>query len=192
MISIGIGGSYLGPEFVYEALRNDPKAHKGAEGRELHFIANVDPLDIARNVEKIDPEQTLVVIVSKTFTTAETMLNARSLRRWLIEKLRYSLIIIKSLYREKGSEADIIAHHMCAVSTNTQAVTAFGIDKNNMFGFWDWVGGRYSVCSAVGLLPLSIHYGYDVMSEFLAGAHDIDVHTRTAEFGQVSSFNGLS
>lgn len=87
VISIGIGGSYLGPEFVYEALRNDAAAHEAAKGRELHFIANVDPLDIARNVEKIDPERTLVVIVSKTFTTAETMLNARSLRRWLLEKL---------------------------------------------------------------------------------------------------------
>ena len=85
---MGIGGSYLGPEFVYEALRNDAAAHEAALGRELHFIANVDPLDIARNVEKIDPESTLVVIVSKTFTTAETMLNARSLRRWLLEKLR--------------------------------------------------------------------------------------------------------
>lgn len=74
---------------------------------------------------------------------------------------------------------------MCAVSTNIQAVTAFGIDKNNIFGFWDWVGGRYSVCSAVGLLPLSIHYGYEVMSDFLDGAHDIDVHTRTAAFDQV-------
>lgn len=87
VISIGIGGSYLGPEFVYEALRNDPMGHKAAEGRELHFVANVDPLDIARNVEHLDPERTLVVIVSKTFTTAETMLNARSLRRWLLEKL---------------------------------------------------------------------------------------------------------
>lgn len=87
VISIGIGGSYLGPEFVYEALRNDPAAHKAALGRELHFVANVDPLDIARNVEHLDPEQTLVVIVSKTFTTAETMLNARSLRRWLLSSL---------------------------------------------------------------------------------------------------------
>ena len=91
MISIGIGGSYLGPEFVYEALRNDPVAHKAAEGRDLHFVANVDPLDIARNVEKLDAERTLIVIVSKTFTTAETMLNARSLRRWLLEKLAYAL-----------------------------------------------------------------------------------------------------
>ena len=87
LVVCGIGGSYLGPEFVYEALRNDAAAHEAAKGRELHFIANVDPLDIARNVEKIDPERTLVVIVSKTFTTAETMLNARSLRRWLLEKL---------------------------------------------------------------------------------------------------------
>ena len=88
------------------------------------------------------------------------------------------------MFSGKASEADIIAHHMCAVSTNIEAVTAFGIDKNNIFGFWDWVGGRYSVCSAVGLLPLSIHYGYEVMSDFLAGAHEIDVHTRTAEFDQ--------
>ena len=92
VISIGIGGSYLGPEFVYEALRNDPVAHKAAEGRDLHFVANVDPLDVARNVEKLDAERTLIVIVSKTFTTAETMLNARSLRRWLLEKLAYALL----------------------------------------------------------------------------------------------------
>ena len=87
VIFIGIGGSYLGPEFVYEALRNDPVGHDKAEGRQLLFVANVDPLDMARNIEHIDPEHTLVVIVSKTFTTAETMLNARSLRNWLLERL---------------------------------------------------------------------------------------------------------
>lgn len=92
--------------------------------------------------------------------------------------MKYQQVVICS---GKASEADIISHHMCAVSTNIEAVTTFGIDKNNIFGFWDWVGGRYSVCSAVGLLPLSIHYSYDVMCDFLKGAHDIDVHTRTAD-----------
>ncbi|KAK8828305.1 hypothetical protein WA538_002816, partial [Blastocystis sp. DL] len=173
VISIGIGGSYLGPQFVYEALRFDPMGHKTSEGRELHFVANVDPLDMGREIEHLDPERTLVVIVSKTFTTAETMLNARSLRRWLLEHLS-----------DKSSESEIIAHHMCAVSSNIAAATAFGIDKENIFGFWDWVGGRYSVCSAVGLLPLSLHYGYEVMEQFLAGAHDIDVYTRSAPVEQ--------
>lgn len=101
------------------------------------------------------------------------MLNARSLRRWLLEKLG-----------EKSPESEIISHHMCAVSTNIDAVTAFGIDKENIFGFWDWVGGRYSVCSAVGLLPLSLHYGYEVMEQFLQGAQAIDRHARTASFDQ--------
>ena len=158
---------------MYEALRFDPVGHKTSEGRELHFVANVDPLDIARQIEHVDPERTLVVIVSKTFTTAETMLNARSLRRWLLEKLG-----------EKSTESEIISHHMCAVSTNIDAVTAFGIDKENIFGFWDWVGGRYSVCSAVGLLPLSLHYGYEVMEQFLQGAQAIDRHARTAPFDE--------
>lgn len=164
VIAIGIGGSYLGPEFVYEALRKDPTAASAAAGRRLRFLANVDPVDVARATEDLDPQTTLIVVISKTFTTAETMLNARTLRKWVVDKL--------------GNEA--VAKHFAAVSTNLDAVREFGIDEKNTFGFWDWVGGRYSVCSAVGVLPLSLQYGYSVISEFLAGAHDVDEHFRTA------------
>jgi glucose-6-phosphate isomerase len=164
VISIGIGGSYLGPEFVFEALRTDPACAKAAAGRRLRFLANVDPIDVARQLEGLDPARTLVVVVSKTFTTAETMLNARTVRAWLIKAL--------------GAKA--VAKHMVAVSTNLQEVAAFGIDPTNAFGFWDWVGGRYSVCSAVGMLPLSLQYSFVRMDEFLAGARSIDEHLLTA------------
>jgi glucose-6-phosphate isomerase len=164
VVSIGIGGSYLGPEFVYEALRTDHKAAEAARGRRLRFLANVDPTDVHRALDGLNPETTLVVVVSKTFTTAETMLNARTLKRWLMDAL--------------GESA--VAKHMVAVSTNTEAVKAFGIDpQEGMFRFWDWVGGRFSVCSAVGLVPLSLQYGFGIMREFLAGAHEIDWHFAT-------------
>ena len=164
VVSIGIGGSYLGPEFVHEAFRTDPSCAKAAEGRRLRFLANVDPIDVARNLEGLNPETTLVVVVSKTFTTAETMLNAKTLRRWLTAAL--------------GAES--VAKHMVAVSTNLQAVEGFGIDPANAFGFWDWVGGRYSVTSAVGVVPLALQYGMEHVEAFLAGAHAIDEHFRTA------------
>ena len=160
IIAIGIGGSYLGPEFVYEALRTDKTAAKAAEGRTLKFLANVDPIDVTRALEDCDPEETLVIVISKTFTTAETMLNAKTVRAWLKKNL--------------GESA--VAKHMIAVSTNLKAVESFGIDPKNTFGFWDWVGGRYSVWSAVGMLPLSLHFGFSVMKKFLAGANTMDQH----------------
>ncbi len=160
VVSIGIGGSYLGPEFVAEALRTDKACARAAQGRRLRFLANVDPIDVARALEGLDPARTLVVVVSKTFTTAETILNAKSVRAWLTKAL--------------GPKA--VARHMVAVSTNLKEVAAFGIDPENAFGFWDWVGGRYSVCSAVGMLPLSLHYGFKPMARFLAGARDLDRH----------------
>lgn len=167
VVSIGIGGSYLGPEFVFEALRTDPEASAAAEGRSLRFLANVDPVDVARALAGLDPETTLVVIVSKTFTTAETMLNARTIRRWLLDNMP----------RGSGcSDADILRQHIAAVSTAIGKATDFGIAADNIFGFWDWVGGRYSVCSAVGVLPLSLQYGSAVVNKFLAGAHDMDRH----------------
>lgn len=170
VISIGIGGSYLGPEFVFEALKDEPEAKKAAAGRTLRFLANVDPVDVARSIEGLDPEETMVVVVSKTFTTAETMLNARTLRSWLVKQLG-----------AKGvSEADAVSKHMIAVSAAVPKVQEFGIDKANIFGFWDWVGGRYSVTSAVGIAPLALQYGFDIMEKFLAGAHDIDEHLLTA------------
>jgi glucose-6-phosphate isomerase len=160
VVSIGIGGSYLGPEFVYEAMRTDPGCAKAAKRRTLRFLANVDPIDVTRALEGLDPERTLVIVVSKTFTTAETMLNARTARKWIVDAL--------------GEAA--VAKHMIAVSTNLDAVKQFGIDPANAFGFWDWVGGRYSVCSAVGVLPLAIHFGYKPVQEFLNGAHAMDRH----------------
>lgn len=166
VISIGIGGSYLGPEFVFEALRYEPVAKAAANGRTLRFLANVDPLDVARATAGLDPEETLVIVVSKTFTTAETMLNARTLRKWLVDGLT-----------AKGvSSADAISKHMVAASSAVPLVQEFGIDKANIFGFWDWVGGRYSVTSAVGIVPLALHFGYPITEEFLAGAHDLDKH----------------
>nr|P54237.1 RecName: Full=Glucose-6-phosphate isomerase, cytosolic 1; Short=GPI; AltName: Full=Phosphoglucose isomerase; Short=PGI; AltName: Full=Phosphohexose isomerase; Short=PHI [Clarkia mildrediae]CAA61569.1 glucose-6-phosphate isomerase [Clarkia mildrediae] len=166
VIAVGIGGSFLGPLFVHTALQTDPEASKNARGRELRFLANVDPIDVARNISGLNPETTLVVVVSKTFTTAETMLNARTLREWISSAL--------------GPTA--VAKHMVAVSTNIPLVEKFGIDPNNAFAFWDWVGGRYSVCSAVGVLPLSLQYGFAVVEKFLQGAHSIDQHFSSAPF----------
>jgi glucose-6-phosphate isomerase len=165
VVAIGIGGSYLGPEFVYEALRTDKDCAKNSAGRRLRFLANVDPIDVTRALEGLDPATTLVVIISKTFTTAETMLNARTVRSWLVKKL--------------GKAA--VAKHMVAVSTNLKDVAAFGIDPANAFGFWDWVGGRYSVCSAVGLVPLALHFGFAPLESFLAGARSLDRHFRDAK-----------
>ncbi|KAI3464969.1 hypothetical protein Pfo_021632 [Paulownia fortunei] len=166
VIAIGIGGSFLGPLFVHTALQTDPEAAEFATGRQLRFLANVDPIDVARNIAGLNPETTLVVVVSKTFTTAETMLNARTLREWISAAL--------------GPQA--VAKHMVAVSTNLTLVEKFGIDPNNAFAFWDWVGGRYSVCSAVGVLPLSLQYGFAVVEKFLKGASSIDQHFHSAPF----------
>ena len=132
--------------------------------RTLSFLANVDPEDVSRALKGKNPETTLVIVVSKTFTTAETMLNARTVRQWITESL--------------GPEA--VRTHMVAVSTNLESVAAFGLDPENAFGFWDWVGGRYSVTSAVGLLPLALQYGYPLCERFLAGARSVDRHFASA------------
>jgi glucose-6-phosphate isomerase len=176
VVAIGIGGSYLGPEFVAEALRTEPACARSAGGRRLRFLANVDPIDAYRSLDGLDPARTLAVVISKTFTTAETMLNARTVRRWFVDML--------------GESA--VARHMVAVSTNLGEVEAFGIDPRNAFGFWDWVGGRYSVWSAVGAVPLALHYGFEPFSQFLAGGHDIDRHFQSAEFaGNIPVILGL-
>ncbi|KAH7684793.1 glucose-6-phosphate isomerase protein [Dioscorea alata] len=166
VVAVGIGGSFLGPLFVHTALQTDPEAAECAKGRQLRFLANVDPIDVARSVAGLNPETTLVVVVSKTFTTAETMLNARTLREWISGAL--------------GHQA--VAKHMVAVSTNLTLVEKFGIDPANAFAFWDWVGGRYSVCSAVGVLPLSLQYGFPVVQKFLNGAESIDDHFHSTPF----------
>ncbi|KAK4342504.1 hypothetical protein RND71_038320 [Anisodus tanguticus] len=166
VVAIGIGGSFLGPLFVHTALQTEAEAIECARGRQLRFLANVDPIDVARNITGLNPETTLVVVVSKTFTTAETMLNARTLREWISSAL--------------GPQA--VAKHMVAVSTNLKLVEQFGIDPNNAFAFWDWVGGRYSVCSAVGMLPLSLQYGFSIVEKFLKGASSVDRHFYSAPF----------
>ncbi|KAH7301988.1 hypothetical protein KP509_23G051400 [Ceratopteris richardii] len=166
VVAIGIGGSFLGPLFVHTALQTAPDVAEFCKGRQLRFLANVDPIDVAQSLDGLSQETTLVVIVSKTFTTAETMLNARTVRSWIISAL--------------GPNA--VAKHMVAVSTNLKLVKDFGIDPNNAFAFWDWVGGRYSVCSAVGILPLSLQYGFSVANKFLQGAESIDKHFKTTSF----------
>jgi glucose-6-phosphate isomerase len=149
-----------------------PQAAEVAEGRTLRFLANVDPVDVARATKGLNPEETLVVVVSKTFTTAETMLNARTLRKWLLDGVKGT------------APEEVIRRHMVAASSAVPLVTEFGIDSANVFGFWDWVGGRYSVCSAVGMLPLSLTFGFEVLEQFLAGARNIDEHFATAPIRQ--------
>jgi glucose-6-phosphate isomerase len=166
VVAIGIGGSFLGPLFVHTALRTDQESAAHAAGRTLRFLANVDPIDVARALNGLDPATTLVVVVSKTFTTVETMLNARTVRTWLKAEL--------------GEAA--VAKHMVAVSTNLKLVREFGIDPANAFAFWDWVGGRYSVTSAVGVLPLALQYGFGTAARFLEGAWAMDTHFRDAPF----------
>ena len=158
VVNIGIGGSDLGPAMAYEALLD-----RSDRDIECRFVSNVDGADIAEAVRDLDPDATLFVISSKTFTTLETLTNARSARAWLVGAL--------------GEDA--VARHFVAVSTNAEGVAAFGIDTDNMFGFWDWVGGRYSMDSAIGL-SLMIAIGPDAFADMLGGFHAIDEHFRTA------------
>jgi len=160
VVNIGIGGSDLGPVMVTEAL----KAYKSRLN--MHFVSNVDGTHIAETLKKIDPETTLFLIASKTFTTQETMANATSAREWFLQS--------------GASEGDV-AKHFAALSTNAQGVAAFGIDTKNMFEFWDWVGGRYSLWSAIGL-SIALGVGFDNFEELLRGAYAADVHFRTADF----------
>jgi len=163
VVNIGIGGSDLGPVMVTSALK-----HYAHPEISFHFISNIDGTHFAETVKNLTPETTLFVIESKTFTTQETMTNAGSARKWFLEKA--------------GLEKHI-ARHFVAVSTNQEKVKAFGIDPANMFTFWNWVGGRYSIWSAIGL-SVVISIGMDRFEEFLTGAHEMDQHFKTAEFGQ--------
>ena len=172
VVNIGIGGSDLGPVMVYEALK--PYADAGITAR---FISNIDPTDVAEKVSDLDPETTLFIVASKTFGTLETLTNARVAREWLISSLREA----GALDGKDASEA--VAKHFVAVSTALDKVAAFGIDPENAFGFWDWVGGRYSVDSAIGT-SLAIVLGPKVFAEFLAGFHAMDEHFRTAPLAQ--------
>ncbi|RYZ19314.1 MAG: glucose-6-phosphate isomerase [Chitinophagaceae bacterium] len=161
IVNIGIGGSDLGPLMVTEALKP-----YWQEGIEAHFVSNVDASHIAEVLKKVNPEETLFLIASKTFTTQETMTNAQTARRWFLEAAK--------------DEAHI-AKHFVALSTNEKEVTRFGIDKANMFEFWDWVGGRYSLWSAIGL-SIALTIGYENFEELLRGAHSVDEHFRSTDF----------
>ncbi len=166
VVNIGIGGSDLGPVMVYEALQ--PYVKPGLKAR---FISNIDPTDVAETVKDLDPETTLFIVASKTFTTLETLTNARLARSWLLDTLRESGAI------ETGDDAAnaAVAKHFVAVSTALDKVAAFGIDPENAFGFWDWVGGRYSVDSAIGT-SVAVTIGPANFADFLAGFHAIDRH----------------
>ena len=162
VVNIGIGGSDLGPVMAYEALR-----HYSTRDIAFHFVSNVDGTDFAEAVHGLDAAETLFIVASKTFTTLETMTNANSAREWSLAGL--------------GGDAAAVAKHFVAVSTNAEAVTQFGIDTANMFGFWDWVGGRYSMDSAIGLSTM-LAIGPAGFREMLAGFHEMDEHFRSAPF----------
>jgi len=163
LVNIGIGGSDLGPMMAAEALRPYWK-----DGLRVHFVSNVDGTHLCETLKRVSPETTLFCVASKTFTTLETITNAVSARAWLVAAL--------------GSDA-CVARHFVALSTNARAVADFGIDVRNMFEFWDWVGGRYSLWSVIGL-PVAVAIGMENFEALLAGAHDIDRHFRTAPLGE--------
>ncbi|WP_423146829.1 glucose-6-phosphate isomerase [Rubrolithibacter danxiaensis] len=160
VVNIGIGGSDLGPVMVTEAL----KAYKNHLN--VHFVSNVDATHIVETLKKVNPETTLFLIASKTFTTQETMANAHSARNWFLGH---------------GAQETDIARHFAALSTNAKSVSEFGIDTKNMFEFWDWVGGRYSLWSAIGL-SISLSIGFENFEELLSGAHEMDQHFQQSEF----------
>ncbi len=162
VVNIGIGGSDLGPVMAYEALR-----HYSDRAMTFRFVSNVDGTDFAEATRDLDPAETLFIISSKTFTTLETMTNAHTARDWALKGL--------------GGDPKAVAKHFVAVSTNAEKVAEFGIDTANMFGFWDWVGGRYSMDSAIGLSTM-IAIGPDHFRAMLAGFHAMDEHFRTAPF----------
>ncbi|HOD04297.1 MAG TPA: glucose-6-phosphate isomerase [Anaerolineaceae bacterium] len=161
IVNIGIGGSDLGPKMVCEAL----KPYARADLR-VHFVSNVDSTDLVETLKQVSPETTLFLVASKTFTTQETMANAHSARQWFLNAAK---------------DEAAIAKHFAAMSTNAAAVKQFGIDVDNMFEFWDWVGGRYSLWSAIGL-SIALYLGMDRFEELLNGAHKVDVHFRTTPF----------
>jgi glucose-6-phosphate isomerase len=163
VINIGIGGSDLGPVMAYEALR-----HYSRRDMTFRFVSNVDSTDFFEATRDLSAEETLFIVSSKTFTTLETITNATSARNWVVEKL---------------GDDEAVAKHFVAVSTNAELVTAFGIDKANMFGFWDWVGGRYSMDSAIGLSTM-LAVGPERFGEMLSGFHEMDEHFRTAPLDQ--------
>ena len=161
VVNIGIGGSGLGPKMVSMAL-----TPYSADSLKVHYVSNVDQTDIVEKLKPLNPETTLFIVASKIFTTQETMMNAKSARNWLLEKAK---------------DPSAVAKHFVAISTHAETVAAFGIDTNNMFEFWDWVGGRYSLWSAVGL-SIALYIGMDNFEDLLQGAYEADEHFRTTPF----------
>jgi len=161
IVNIGIGGSDLGPVMVTEALKHYQVSHIHA-----HFVSNVDGTHISETLASLNPETTLFIIASKTFTTQETMTNAETAKQWFLKT---------------AGDQEAVKKHFIALSTNQEKVEGFGIDANNMFGFWDWVGGRYSLCSAIGM-PIACTIGFDKFEELLQGANAMDEHFRTQPF----------
>ena len=181
VVNVGIGGSDLGPVMAYEALK--PYVQEGLECR---FISNIDPTDAGENTKDLDPETTLVIVASKTFTTLETITNAKVVRAWLLDGLRE-----RGIVTDEASEKEAIAKHFVAVSTALDKVAEFGIDPANAFGFWSWVGGRYSVDSAVGT-SLAVAIGPEGFADFLAGFNAMDRHfVETAPEKNVPLLMGL-
>ena len=171
VVNIGIGGSDLGPKMVTTALK--PYAH---ERIKVHYVSNIDPSDLVETLKDLDPETSLFLIASKTFTTQETMTNANTARDWFLKK---------------AGDKTHVAKHFAALSTNEKGVADFGIDTKNMFGFWDWVGGRYSLWSAIGL-SIALYIGFDKFEELLEGAHKADKHFRETPLEQnVPAIMGL-
>jgi len=163
VVNIGIGGSDLGPKMVCEALKP-----YGKPGLQVHFVSNVDSSDLVEVLKKVNPETVLFLVASKTFTTQETLANAHTAREWFLQA---------------AGDEKAIARHFVAMSTNVEAVAEFGIDPENMFEFWDWVGGRYSLWSAVGL-SIAIYIGFERFEELLGGAYRVDEHFRKTPFEQ--------
>ena len=181
VVNVGIGGSDLGPVMAYEALK--PYVQEGLECR---FISNIDPTDAGETTKDLDPETTLVIVASKTFTTLETITNAKVVRAWLLDALRE-----RGIVTDEASEKEAIAKHFVAVSTALDKVAEFGIDPANAFGFWSWVGGRYSVDSAVGT-SLAVAIGPEGFADFLAGFNAMDRHfAETAPEKNVPLLMGL-
>ncbi len=181
VVNVGIGGSDLGPVMAYEALK--PYVQEGLECR---FISNIDPTDAGETTKDLDPETTLVIVASKTFTTLETITNAKVVRAWLLDGLRQ-----RGIVTDEASEKEAIAKHFVAVSTALDKVAEFGIDPANAFGFWSWVGGRYSVDSAVGT-SLAVAIGPEGFADFLAGFNAMDRHfVETAPEKNVPLLMGL-
>jgi len=166
VIHIGIGGSDFGPRLAIEALAHVPGIE--SRGMRMHFLANIDTAELARILDRAQPNSTRVIIVSKSFTTLETTMNAKAVVNWL---------------KENDCTKDQISNSLFAVTANVPAAKEFGVEEENIFPFWDWVGGRYSVWSAVGL-PIALQYGFKTFEEFLAGAHAMDVHFKNAPLDQ--------